>query len=200
MQDHPRSRGVYHELLPPSLGSHWIIPARAGFTQPRGGPRSTRRDHPRSRGVYRRISVSHVRRAGSSPLARGLHSWGYTGHTAARIIPARAGFTPCLMGDRYGLGDHPRSRGVYGTGPLRLMSPLGSSPLARGLLSPPVTSVTSARIIPARAGFTDRIPGDGVEAEDHPRSRGVYRNEVTATDVAGGSSPLARGLPGEVIL
>ena len=49
-------------------------------------------------------------------------------------------------------------------------------------------------IIPARAGFTDRAlrprPHDG----DHPRSRGVYQVERLAASVAGGSSPLARGL------
>ena len=51
--------------------------------------------------------------SGSSPLARGLL------HTVDRedfykgIIPARAGFTRGVVGDRSGYPDHPRSRGVY---------------------------------------------------------------------------------------
>ena len=51
-----------------------------------------------------------------------------------RIIPARAGFTR-----------------VDGVG---LEWPLGSSPLARGLLLCRLRGVPGGRIIPARAGFT----------------------------------------------
>ena len=52
---------------------------------------------------------------GSSPLARGL-----LGHISsipmhARIIPARAGFTPEPMVCWNVYRDHPRSRGVYAT-------------------------------------------------------------------------------------
>ena len=55
-------------------------------------------------------------------------------------------------------------------------------------------SVT-ARIIPARAGFTS--PGrDYLEKEmDHPRSRGVYAFFSVGFACGLGSSPLARGLP-----
>ena len=36
LADHPRSRGVYRVYAPDDLGVTWIIPARAGFTGPRG--------------------------------------------------------------------------------------------------------------------------------------------------------------------
>ena len=51
----------------------------------------------------------------------------------------------------------------------------GSSPLARGL--PP------------------RRPDEPRQAQDHPRSRGVYQSSGSTMISFGGSSPLARGLP-----
>ena len=72
----------------------------------------------------------------------------------ARIIPARAGFTP-IPGPRMSASeDHPRSRGVY----------------KRKIRA----TVDTSWIIPARAGFT-LVPLGGVPPlADHPRSRGVY--------------------------
>ena len=112
--DHPRSRGVYGGFLLMSVaslgssplarglrGQSWasatrrrIIPARAGFTAWSASPWVAPKDHPRSRGVYcdprpRRRDVK-----GSSPLARGLHPYHYSGELRHGIIPARAGFTP----------------------------------------------------------------------------------------------------------
>ena len=50
--------------------------------------------------------------------------------------------------------DHPRSRGVYHFSSPFCVGPVGSSPLARGLLECPATRYFNYRIIPARAGFT----------------------------------------------
>ena len=112
--DHPRSRGVYHcdrageGLLPGSS------PLARGLLKSSDLLRIAGMDHPRSRGVY---TIRHSERnttMGSSPLARGLRRLGPFRQVAARIIPARAGFTRprdrCLHPQR----DHPRSRGVYG--------------------------------------------------------------------------------------
>ena len=112
--DHPRSRGVY--VLPPLAAIIGVM------------------DHPRSRGVYGGLFTPGRRKAGSSPLARGLRLGHHLIGIARRIIPARAGFTrlfPSLLRD---IKDHPRSRGVYRQRPPR-------TPQDR-------------RIIPARAGFT----------------------------------------------
>ena len=133
-------------------------------------------------------------KTGSSPLARGLplsapHTCG-----AARIIPARAGFTGRRAESSPAGTDHPRSRGVYPLSPILPSLPSGSSPLARGLQLARVEGRLGERIIPARAGFTmDEeiyILGTG----DHPRSRGVYTREEQCIWIPMGSSPLARGL------
>ena len=91
------------------------------------------------------------------------------------IIPARAGFT----------------LGVA----VPLLSPGGSSPLARGLHGENALIINPGRIIPARAGFTDNFGKPLSIDKDHPRSRGVYGHHAVSRAYAGGSSPLARGLP-----
>ena len=132
------------------------------------------------------------------------------------IIPARAGFTsgcPATVGrmgdhprsrgvygvDRHGLRqgvlDHPRSRGVYPSPARRGRSSGGSSPLARGLPGARHAHPPPDRIIPARAGFTPRGRFGRRRRRDHPRSRGVYApDDGRVAEEGGGSSPLARGL------
>ena len=137
---------------------------------------------------------------GSSPLARGLplelhlitHWFG--------IIPARAGFTGFLSCGALGPGDHPRSRGVYAAKMRRLSPESGSSPLARGLPERSLDETCEARIIPARAGFTQDVQKSASSPQDHPRSRGVYSGRAEVGIFTAGSSPLARGLrlPGEI--
>ena len=90
--------------------------------------------------------------------------------------------------------DHPRSRGVYGTGHDCLSRPQGSSPLARGLRQVPRPTGAWTRIIPARAGFTRSTGSDASPSQDHPRSRGVYNAAASPDTMSAGSSPLARGL------
>ena len=192
--DHPRSRGVYmvdwralraargssplaRGLRPRSPGricAPRIIPARAGFTGDSPRSSDTASDHPRSRGVYH-PAPDHVSRA-------------------ERIIPARAGFTRRPAQGSPGPRDHPRSRGVYTIPSPLVFMPVGSSPLARGLLDDEVELRGHVRIIPARAGFTPLRPPSRAGAGDHPRSRGVYPAVVRAVDEIDGSSPLARGL------
>ena len=71
----------------------------------------------------------------------------------------------------------------------------GSSPLARGLRKRRPRRLGWCGIIPARAGFT-LLPGRANHSHpDHPRSRGVYVQEVDSALHMLGSSPLARGLP-----
>ena len=192
--DHPRSRGVYlimavsqeppsgssplaRGLLPrarASVCSPGIIPARAGFTRRRGSPCRRTGDHPRSRGVYSATWVTLSPDRGSSPLARGLL-------IAAHIVEPTG-------------VDHPRSRGVYGEVRLRRLDGRGSSPLARGLRLAELRKISDERIIPARAGFTEDVPGGVWGDWDHPRSRGVYETPRLSATSLTGSSPLARGL------
>ena len=97
-----------------------------------------------------------------------------------------------------GKEDHPRSRGVYDARRRGYQSSPGSSPLARGLLLGYVWEDGSAGIIPARAGFTPRAIASSTVAGDHPRSRGVYPRLLLSPVLGGGSSPLARGLHGDL--
>ena len=132
---------------------------------------------------------------GSSPLARGLlSSEGYL-RNHRRIIPARAGFTRVFGRLCRPSWDHPRSRGVYGARAYGTHALVGSSPLARGLLTLTAKIKKDHRIIPARAGFTSSRCRGARSGPDHPRSRGVYVFWFCVLFVRLGSSPLARGLP-----
>ena len=88
----------------------------------------------------------------------------------------------------------PRSRGVYRRLRPAAMTCWGSSPLARGLLPAARPDRGACRIIPARAGFTQRISTRSIRGRDHPRSRGVYNDMIENEGDVPGSSPLARGL------
>ena len=193
-RDHPRSRGVYRgrrrfyragrgssplarglrQTHRPTPDLFRIIPARAGFTGPWCRRTVPCADHPRSRGVY------------YGPSTGSSHWRG--------IIPARAGFTATRPGLGHLKADHPRSRGVYAISDQNDPQKDGSSPLARGLRGPHHPGRRPPGIIPARAGFTVRWNCYGIDARDHPRSRGVYPRCRTRWACAGGSSPLARGL------
>ena len=133
---------------------------------------------------------------GSSPLARGLHREIVVRPAEMRIIPARAGFTTGLRRFLLMTLDHPRSRGVYFARRLAEIDVTGSSPLARGLPLDDDVQPIFRGIIPARAGFTMRSFSACPPSSDHPRSRGVYPVTAPYCTAAGGSSPLARGLPG----
>ena len=154
------------------------------------------RDHPRSRGVYLTLGKRRDRPTGSSPLARGLRLGPAPSRGRAGIIPARAGFTGLIALNRANFKDHPRSRGVYHVGRRPGIVEPGSSPLARGLRAAQHPLQDAVRIIPARAGFTVNWSVRASCPQDHPRSRGVYRRDHGLPKFAHGSSPLARGLPG----
>ena len=115
----------------------------------------------------------------------------------SRIIPARAGFTCGARSRWVTKTDHPRSRGVYPSCILGGFPCPGSSPLARGLQHAGLGEVPRVRIIPARAGFTVRLVANIEQGKDHPRSRGVYITRLHVNAPPAGSSPLARGLPGD---
>ena len=80
------------------------------------------------------------------------------------------------------------------------MSGCGSSPLARGLPRHHFHRRRQDRIIPARAGFTVETDPGVRGLWDHPRSRGVYPFRRLGFSAVSGSSPLARGLQGVLLL
>ena len=134
---------------------------------------------------------------GSSPLARGTRIlWPRLGNRA-RLIPARAGNTPQDAPPHPTPSAHPRSRGEHQHQPTPTAPPAGSSPLARGTPRRAAVARPMTRLIPARAGNTlcgfRRLLGSPA----HPRSRGEHALIRFASYCALGSSPLARGTPGE---
>ena len=149
----PLARGLPINEIPHPTGAG-IIPARAGFTCPTPLRKGFVWDHPRSRGVYSRPRSESFLYWGSSPLARGLPTRIWMRGLAARIIPARAGFTSPVRASPSICADHPRSRGVYRRCRRPARTPGGSSPLARGLPVTPADHGRAQGIIPARAGFT----------------------------------------------
>ena len=193
--DHPRSRGVYDGaplFMSASLGSSPLARGLPDCRRWRGQPWG---DHPRSRGVYIAPRTMLEQSMGSSPLARGLRWRSTKPGSGPGIIPARAGFTVTSTHRSAGMGDHPRSRGVYRRFPRGRRWTWGSSPLARGLQQPGRHADRRVRIIPARAGFTRLRTSNSSRMRDHPRSRGVYLEGGGAAAEEAGSSPLARGLP-----
>ena len=138
---------------------------------------------------------------GSSLLARGAHSAVGPVRQLPGLIPARAGST---LGNRSAAcagGAHPRSRGEHVA--VDELVPLlpGSSPLARGAHGQPVAAAVTGRLIPARAGSTQRRSGRGGARWAHPRSRGEHAGVAGFGALLGGSSPLARGvLPDRLVV
>ena len=114
-----------------------------------------------------------------------------------RLIPARAGNTWIRRLVRRLLRAHPRSRGEHSQ---RCYIPpvhWGSSPLARGTHGDAVLYEVSVGLIPARAGNTLTCCWYFFSARAHPRSRGEHARSSSTRVTTQGSSPLARGTPGE---
>ena len=111
--DHPRSRGVYLDVVRDRIEDRGSSPLARGLLADGLDSRPDGADHPRSRGVYDVKSVAAKPINGSSPLARGLLVGPHAGRGHHRIIPARAGFTSGVIRIPPTATDHPRSRGVY---------------------------------------------------------------------------------------
>ena len=88
-----------------------LIPAHAGKTTSRGGPRGGGAAHPRSRGENDGNNGTHGSWSGSSPLTRGKLSSTRLNAQCPRLIPAHAGKTRGVQAKALTTWAHPRSRG-----------------------------------------------------------------------------------------
>ena len=170
-----------------------IIPACAGSTDREKAKKEAAQDHPRMRGVHVRHACSSFRNLGSSPHARGPRRDSFPASCNARIIPACAGSTRCMVRLICSTRDHPRMRGVHPDPASEILLPVGSSPHARGPLPKDVVVGNPDRIIPACAGSTSDFIILPPVLKDHPRMRGVHTVGVEPLKSATGSSPHARG-------
>ena len=172
-----------------------IIPARAGPTCSSILYAVTTSDHPRSCGANLLMCSVRLEYSGSSPLVRGQLTFLLPMYERRRIIPARAGPTMYSTPVFNTFADHPRSCGANFCKIPRHVSNVGSSPLVRGQQPGDVIQLTPKRIIPARAGPTNRSDGSEVHHADHPRSCGANSLFSVASINHLGSSPLVRGQP-----
>ena len=212
-RDHPRMRGEHDVAVPLSVmlpgsspharGAHarrhravlqpGIIPACAGSTWwSRRSPTRTA-DHPRMRGEHICDMTEGHQTVGSSPHARGALRDALLLTPRDGIIPACAGSTCSTTQSRTRRRDHPRMRGEHRRSGRTAPRQIGSSPHARGALSPREPLGAALGIIPACAGSTSTGCRSGRSTGDHPRMRGEHHGRFRRSDAGAGSSPHARG-------
>ena len=131
--------------------------------------------------------------SGSSPHARGAQVITLDGVVGNGIIPACAGSTPCPTSEMSWGRDHPRMRGEHLVGKWYGERGMGSSPHARGALSPVEVERVHGGIIPACAGSTAAVCAGATRRRDHPRMRGEHSKATMEDRLEMGSSPHARG-------
>ena len=110
-----------------------------------------------------------------------------------RIIPAYAGSTFSSKNTDFPTRDHPRIRGEHKIIHYQMALGVGSSPHTRGALFASVKSGRPSGIIPAYAGSTINVHGNGEVRRDHPRIRGEHQQEHQKIRRQVGSSPHTRG-------
>ena len=170
-----------------------LIPACAGRASSRCRTTSSARAHPRMRGEGVQHLLEEADRQGSSPHARGGQQAHLRGIRRLRLIPACAGRAPHPAVPAWQSAAHPRMRGE-GRFPVRLlMSPMGSSPHARGGLLQSLLRDLHGRLIPACAGRALVICDVVIFQPAHPRMRGEGTGSPYMGSPGGGSSPHARG-------
>ena len=150
-----------------------IIPARAGQTRSTCSRRTVRPDHPRACGANQVEVAPFEPVSGSSPRVRGKLVGSRSTVSSPRIIPARAGQTRRWARCRYNRSDHPRACGANALIQDRGCGVVGSSPRVRGKLAVQRVADDAGRIIPARAGQTQRCFKTSKHGSDHPRACGA---------------------------
>ena len=111
----------------------------------------------------------------------------------ARFIPAGAGNTPAEPAAAPQVAVYPRWRGEHRFIPVRDVSGVGLSPLARGTRALRITRVSKPRFIPAGAGNTVQFSGFSISRQVYPRWRGEHMPSYSRLLRSVGLSPLARG-------
>ena len=182
---------------PGAVAQGGLIPAGAGRTASTAGAASRRRAHPRWRGEDVARAENIIRARGSSPLARGGPAPTTKGGRTTRLIPAGAGRTTRATTFCSICRAHPRWRGEDRHPTPRIPVRAGSSPLARGGLPADAHDHAQRRLIPAGAGRTENVDQRVIGTGAHPRWRGEDRLGGDFFLTGPGSSPLARGGPGQ---
>ena len=190
----PRARGTPLRDGDGHSGARFI-PASAGNTSSPSSPTSASAVHPRERGEHSIVSERKRLQGGSSPRARGTLTGGSAGSTGKRFIPASAGNTSPAPVVFNRPPVHPRERGEHIAVEPVGWGDYGSSPRARGTLTPREHICGEFRFIPASAGNTTCSCSTSTAATVHPRERGEHPRRLRHPHRGAGSSPRARGTP-----
>ena len=174
-----------------------IIPAHAGQTWTTCGRVCGVPDHPRACGANAAIFCTVDGICGSSPRMRGKRCHILHGGWYMRIIPAHAGQTGTIDGERRHSSDHPRACGANATSVMPRSMMAGSSPRMRGKPGAVAGLVVPQRIIPAHAGQTPGSRPKVAWRPDHPRACGANITRLYLAPYAYGSSPRMRGKPAD---
>ena len=193
----PRVRGKLREGDHAGLPAR-LIPARAGKTsRSRCGPRSTGA-HPRACGENGLDEWPGAPAEGSSPRVRGKLFVGALDQFGLRLIPARAGKTPCPPSPTRPPAAHPRACGENVEEIGYPVPCAGSSPRVRGKPAPGRARRDMEGLIPARAGKTSRSVRGCGSGRAHPRACGENVADLEEETSPDGSSPRVRGKPEQV--
>ena len=157
-----------------------FIPACAGNAAATRPPIWCMSVHPRMRGERDLLCFSLKGRGGSSPHARGTPRDRRLHLRVNRFIPACAGNAFCAEVVHRLRPVHPRMRGERQTVIDEIMSYCGSSPHARGTLTPTEENQLRERFIPACAGNAGGCSSAEPESSVHPRMRGERSTFATS--------------------
>ena len=151
--------------------------------------------YPRWRGEHDSCCQFSNKSCGLSPLARGTHPAAVTTSSNSRFIPAGAGNTCGGLCGLAGVSVYPRWRGEHVQMTRARKEKRGLSPLARGTQRRLRQCAARLRFIPAGAGNTLVVDGDGSGESVYPRWRGEHPAHTYPPQPQFGLSPLARGTP-----
>ena len=173
------------------------IPARAGETAGRVTVSLLPRVYPRTGGGNARHPRHHPPQNGLSPHGRGKQKGQGDSDSYTGSIPARAGETESVAGQRDGRPVYPRTGGGNGL-PMpaaggRLPGVRGLSPHGRGKHFVPDKSRAGAWSIPARAGETSSTSSPAAPPQVYPRTGGGNSEKPTLASYGSGLSPHGRG-------
>ena len=167
----PRGRGK-HVLRSQRRRAPRLIPARAGKTVHPIRRCGRNRAHPRAGGENFASASTVLKKPGSSPRGRGKRRRLVVAGDHVGLIPARAGKTSSAPSWQASRPAHPRAGGENPQLGFGTSISEGSSPRGRGKLKGKNVEADVARLIPARAGKTQRREPNAAAPQAHPRAGG----------------------------
>ena len=150
--------------------------------------------HPHACGEYRQSGASWCTKSGSSPRLWGIQSIAGMRDRITRFIPTPVGNTADCDGLLHPYSVHPHACGEYPSGPLSLISGIGSSPRLWGIPRCLLACPACARFIPTPVGNTPLRRSGERAGSVHPHACGEYNIACWLKHHSRGSSPRLWGI------